>query len=140
MKRGHRGKLLQHLGQQFLHMPVHLLLVGWQLLHLTLREEYEFKVLQDQILIIVHQIKALEEVKPLVTPEKVSDCLERRLRKLYRKKLPVSVLNLQKSRQIICLMLHQSYEASIELLVAIYFVLELTLLILEKLIFVHRQG
>ena len=97
-------------------------------------------MLQDKVLIVVHHITALEEVKPLVAPEKVSDCLERGLRELGRKKLPVPVLDLQEARQIVCLVLHQSNEASIELLVAIDFVLELAFLVSEKLIFIHWQG
>lgn len=48
------------------------------------------------------------------------------------------MLNFQEARQIVCLVLHQSNKTSVELLVAIDLVLELALLVPEKLFLVHR--
>ena len=49
------------------------------------------------------------------------------------------MFDLQKSCQVVCFVLHQSYETSVELLVPFYLILELALLMTIELFFIHRE-
>lgn len=96
--------------------------------------------MKDQVLVIIGNVETLKQIKSLVASKKVSDRLESWLGKLGCEQLPVTVLNLEESSQVICFMLHKPNKTTIKLLVTINLVLELTFLVTEKLLFIHRQG
>ena len=75
----------------------------------------------------------------MVTSEQAFDLVDRAFRELSDELLPVSVLDLQEASQVIRLEQHQSYEAPIELLVALDLVLELAALVPVELLLVHGE-
>ena len=81
------------------------------------------------VLLLCVLIKALEQIGSVVGPEQASNLSYGLLWKLGGEQTPVSVLDFQEARQVICLMLHESNEAPIQLLVSLNLILKLTLLV-----------
>ena len=93
--------------------------------------------MHDEVLLVAVLIEASEEIHALITPEEPFDALHCVFGKLSGEQLPVTVLNLQESGQVVRLMLHESDKASIQLLVSFNLVLKLALLMPVKLLFIH---
>jgi len=76
----------------------------------------------------------------VIAAEQSFDLVDSTLGELSDELLPVAVFDLEESHEVVCLEQHQANEASVELLVALYLVLELTANVPIQLLFVHWQG
>jgi hypothetical protein len=141
MERSHRWKFLEHLGKKLLQVLLQQLLIGCHLRERKgLREKYGFEMLKDVVRVVIIGLECLEEIHALITAEEIANDLKWALGQLSGEQLPIPVLDLQESGQIVGLVLHQPDEASVDLLVSIIFILELALLIALEFIFIHRKG
>ena len=91
-------------------------------------------------LLLAILIKALEQVRLVVTLEESFDLIYGTFRQLSHELPPVPMLDLKEPRQVVRLEEHQSYKAAIQLLVTLNLILELAALVPIKLLLVHRQG
>ena len=76
----------------------------------------------------------------MVAPEQALDLIDSTFGQLRHELLPVPVLNLEETCQVVSLEEHQSDKAPIQLLVALDFVLKLAALVAVQLFLVHGQS
>ena len=117
-----------------------LLLLWRQLLHTRSRVEDWPEEVDNVGLLLAILIKALEKVSLVIAPKQTLDLIDGTLRELSEELLPVAVLDLEESSQIIGFEKHEADKAAIQLLVAFDFVLKLTALVAVELLFIHRQS
>ena len=140
VERCHWTQLLKHLCQQLLEVFLRLSLTWWQLLHAWGRVEDWAEEVDDVGLLLTVLVEAFEEIGFVVASEQALDLVNSAFGKLCHELLPIAMLYLQESSQVVRLKQHETDEASVKLLVTFNLILELASLVPVKLLFVHRQS